>query len=74
MGDERANSQRKQGRLAFFVIIATGIVWVGINLTGPALGLPVRFAFLADFAALAAFLWAFLVLLRVWRGQSREGS
>lgn len=60
-------SQRRQGRQALIVIIATVILWVAINLAGGALGLPVRFVFLSDFAAMAGFLWALIVLVRLWR-------
>jgi uncharacterized membrane protein len=63
------DSQRRQGRQAFFVIIATVIAWVAINLAGGPLGIPARFVFLADFAALAAFLWALIVLIRLWRAR-----
>ena len=63
------NTRVRQGRQAFFVIIGTVILWVAINLAGGPLGIPARFVFLADFAALAAFLWALIVLVRLWRAR-----
>ena len=48
------------------MIIGATIGWVGLNLVGGALGMDPRYAFLADFAALAAFFWAFIVMLRLW--------
>ncbi len=58
---------RAQARLAAIVIAATMVGWLGLSFAGGALGLPVRFAFLVDFAALGAFAFALIVLARVWR-------
>ena len=59
--------QIKQARIASIVILVTFVVWMGASWIGGKIGLPVRFAFLFDFAALAAFLWALVVLVGVWR-------
>lgn len=59
----------REARIAAVVIIATMIVWTTVSLAGGALGVPYRYAFLVDFAALAAFFWALVVLLQVWRTQ-----
>ncbi|MEL7215341.1 MAG: DUF5337 family protein [Pseudomonadota bacterium] len=66
MSAPEQDSQRRQGRQALFVIIGATVGWVGLNLVGGALGMDPRYAFLADFAALAAFFWAFIVMLRLW--------
>lgn len=58
-----------QARLAAIVIAGAGIVWVLGNLLGRELGWDPRYAFLLDFAALAAFVWALIVAWRVWRRQ-----
>ena len=59
--------QVKQARIASIVIFVTFVVWMAASWIGGKIGLPVRFAFLFDFAALAAFLWALVVLVGVWR-------
>jgi hypothetical protein len=56
-----------QARLAAIVIAATMVLWVGSNWIGGKLGWDPRYAFLFDFAALAAFFWALVVVWRVWR-------
>lgn len=60
-----------QIRQAAIVIIAAMVLWMGASVFGGYLGLPSRYAFLIDLAALAAFLWAMIVLFRVWR--KRQG-
>lgn len=57
----------KQARIASIVILVTFVVWMGASWVGGRIGLPVRYAFLFDFAALAAFFWALVVLVGVWR-------
>lgn len=64
---------KAQARLASIVIIVTMTGWLAVNFLGGKLGLPIRFAFLADFAAMAAFAWALIVLYRVWR-KRQEGE
>ena len=67
------DQQKAQTRLASIVIIVAMIVWIAVNFLGGKMGLPARFAFLADFAALGAFAWSLIVLFKVWR-QRREGE
>lgn len=59
--------QVKQARIASIVILVTFVAWMGASWIGGKIGLPVRYAFLFDFAALAAFIWALVVLVGVWR-------
>lgn len=62
-----------QARLAGGVIIVAMLGWMAASAIGGALGLPARYAFLIDFAALGAFVWALVVLFQVWRArQPRE--
>lgn len=56
-----------QIRIASIVIIVTMVIWMGASWIGGMIGLPARFAFLFDFAALAAFFWALVVLYQAWR-------
>ncbi|MEL6125273.1 MAG: DUF5337 family protein [Pseudomonadota bacterium] len=65
--DERDIEIAKQGRLVMIVIIVSFTLWIGISLLGGALGLPGRYAILADLAALAAMAWSLIVLVRLWR-------
>ncbi len=68
---------RKAGqvRLAAIVVISTMLLWMGFSWLGGQLELPVRFVFLVDFAALAAFFFAMVVLFRASRLQgSQEGK
>lgn len=58
-----------QVRLAAAVIIVAMIGWMAGSWLGGALGWPARYAFLLDFAALGAFAWALVVLLRVRRAR-----
>lgn len=62
--DERLVAQARQAAIVIFVTMA---VWIAAQWLGGQLGWPVRFAFLFDLAAGAAFLWALIVLFRVWR-------
>lgn len=59
--------QRKKIRIAAIVILVTMFVWMGASWIGGMIGLEARYAFLLDFAALGAFLWALIVLFQVWQ-------
>jgi len=65
--------QQRQTRSASIVIIVAMLGWMAVTFLGGKFGLPTRFAFLADFAAMAAFAYALIVLFRVWR-QRQEGE
>jgi hypothetical protein len=60
------DQKRKKARVASVVIFITIVVWMGGTWIGGAIGLPIRYAFLFDFAALAALFWALVVLFQVW--------
>ncbi len=66
-------AQQRQVRLAAVVIIVAFPLWLLVSWIGGQLGLPSRYAFLADFAALAAFAFALVILWRVWR-ERNEGD
>jgi predicted branched-subunit amino acid permease len=65
--------QAKQTRIASIVIIVAFTSWMGMSWIGGRIGLPTRFAFLIDFAALAALFWAMVVLFWVWRKRQQNG-
>ncbi len=73
MTSDRDIHLRKQTRMASIVILVTMLLWMAVSFLGGRLGLPSRYAFLADFAAIAAFIWALFVLFNVWR-KRQEGE
>lgn len=62
----------RQARTVAVVLSVTIVAWVAAQWIGGRLGWPVRFAFLLDFAALAAFVWALIVSYGVWRETRKE--
>jgi len=60
----------RRARFVGLVMAATIILWLGIQWLGGALGLPARYVFLADFAAIAAFIWALAVTWQIQRRRS----
>ena len=73
-GSAAGQAARRQIRLAAAVILATGLIWVAASWAGGRLGLPPRYAFLFDFAALGAFSWSLVVLVRNWNGSTAGGD
>ncbi len=59
----------RKARLVAFVIAGTMLVWLGAQWIGGRIGLEARYAFLFDFAALAAFFWALVVTYQIWRAR-----
>lgn len=57
----------RKARAAGLVIAGSVTLWLAAQWIGPALGLPLRWAFLIDFAALAALVWALVVTYQIWR-------
>jgi hypothetical protein len=62
----------RQARFVGLVMAATMILWMGAQWLGGRLGLPERYVFLFDFAALAAFIWALVVTYQIWRRRRDE--
>ncbi|MFK7879164.1 DUF5337 domain-containing protein [Roseobacter sp.] len=58
-----------KGRRVSMVIAGTMILWLMSLWLGPKLGLPGRYAFLFDFAALAGLFWALVVSLQIRRAR-----
>jgi len=57
---------KSQMRIASAVIIFTIVAWMLINFLGSQFNWEPKFAFLFDFFAIAAFIWALIVIFRVW--------
>ncbi len=59
--------KRQKARVASIVILVAMVGWMGASWIGGKIGLPIRYAFLFDFAAMAALLWAMVQLFQVWK-------
>ncbi|MGR3755861.1 MAG: DUF5337 domain-containing protein [Tranquillimonas sp.] len=66
---DRERELGRQARMVSIVIAMAMVLWLAAQWLGPALGLPGRYAFLFDMAALAAFVWALVVTYRIWRAR-----
>jgi hypothetical protein len=62
-----ASDPKRKARVAAIVIFVAMVGWMGASWIGGKIGLPIRYAFLFDFAAMAALLWAMVVLFQVWK-------
>jgi hypothetical protein len=63
----KPDPKRQKARVASIVIFIAMVGWMGASWIGGKIGLPIRYAFLFDFAAMAALLWAMVVLFQVWK-------
>ena len=45
------------------------LIWMGAQVIGPQLGMPGRYAFLFDFMAIGALVWALVVASQIWRAR-----
>jgi hypothetical protein len=57
----------RQGRLIALVIAGTTLLWMAAQWVAVSMELSLRVLFLFDLAALAAFIWALVVGLQIWR-------
>ncbi len=72
MSDDSDRALARKGQTVGLVIAVTMVLWLAAQWAGPALGLPGRYALLVDFAALAALVWAMVVIYQMW--QARRAS
>lgn len=59
----------RKGRVVALVIAGAMVLWITAQWLAPVLGLPGRFAFLFDFAAMAALIWAMVNIYQIWRAR-----
>ena len=59
------------GRRIALVIAAAGVLWVLIQALGGHFGWPPKYILLVDLSAAAAFVWAMVAALRIWRRRQR---
>lgn len=62
----------REGRLVALVIAGTMLLWLAVQALGAKLGWEARYAFLADLAAIAGFIWALVVTWRIWQRQKAQ--
>ena len=55
-----------QARLVTIVMVSTMVSWLGAPWLGGLLGWNAQFVFLFDMLAIAAFVWALSITLRLW--------
>lgn len=56
-----------QMRLAAVVIAVAMVAWIVVQWLGSHYGWAARWAYLADLAAIGAFVWSLIVTWRIWR-------
>ena len=56
-----------QGRRIAVVIAVAGVAYILVQALGGLYGWPPKYIFLADLSAAAAFVWAMVAALRIWR-------
>ena len=59
----------RQARLVALVIAGTMLLWMGGQWLGGQMGWETRYVFLLDLAAMAGFIWAFVVTYQIWRAR-----
>ncbi|WP_426036767.1 DUF5337 domain-containing protein [Cypionkella sp. TWP1-2-1b2] len=67
MAQAPQDKSARQTRVVALVIAGTMILWMAGQQIGAELGLPLKYTFLLDLAALAGFLWAMIVTYQIWR-------
>jgi hypothetical protein len=65
--DDQANMA--QGRLIALVVVGAMVGWMGFQWLGGRMGWPPKFILLGDLSAGAAFIWAMVAAVRLWRRQ-----
>ena len=72
MAPEGKDGLEKQARIAAIVILVTFPLWMLASWAGGTYGWQPRYAILFDLSALAAFVWAMVVLYQVWRKRQQN--
>ena len=61
----------KKARMVSLVIAGTMLLWIGAQWLGSKLGITTRYSLLLDLMALAAFVWALVVIYQIWRSRQK---
>lgn len=68
----RTDPTARKSRVAALVIAGAMLFWIAGQFLREALAIPLRYAFLIDFIAIAAFVWALVVIYQVWRARQSD--
>ncbi|WP_333827793.1 DUF5337 domain-containing protein [Pararhodobacter sp.] len=71
---EQEQTHRRQVRIVASVLVGTMVLWMFASWAGGFYGWQARYAFLFDFLALAAFVWALIVSYRLWRARRDQSG
>ena len=71
MADPHDLTDLAQGRLIALVIVGTMVGWMGFQWLGGQMGWPPKYILLGDLSAGAAFFWAMVAAVRLWRRRQR---
>ncbi|MCH2075360.1 MAG: DUF5337 domain-containing protein [Rhodobacteraceae bacterium] len=66
---ERDLARARTGRMLALVIAGVTLVWLLAQAIGPRIGIAGEYAFFFDLAAMAGYLWAFIIAVRLWRAR-----
>ena len=66
---EKERRRARTARTVAIVLCVTMVLWVALQWIGGQLGWAAQWVFLFDLAALAAFLWAMVVTVGLWRAR-----
>lgn len=67
MAPSRDMDLAREARMVALVLVGTVVLWMGAQFLGGKMGWDVRYVFLFDLAAMAAFFWTLVVTYRLWR-------
>ncbi len=67
MTPEQDMALARQARMVALVLVGTVVLWMGAQFLGGKMRWDVRYVFLFDLAAMAAFFWTLVVTYRLWR-------
>jgi len=67
---DRDKASARQGQIVAIVIALAGLAAIFAPVVVQSMGLPLRYEMLIYFAALGAFVWAFLVAYRLWKSRN----
>jgi hypothetical protein len=70
--DKGQDASARKGRQIAVLIAATGLIWIGAQFLGMALGISHRWLALVDLMALAGFVMALVMTFQIWR--ARQGN
>jgi hypothetical protein len=69
---EEDSQLSRRARMVALVVAGTMVIWLGAPFIGKQLDLPGRYMLLFDLAALAAFFWAIVVAIQIWRRRRED--